>query len=170
MTFLTFTIMSYVLLGLTAPLFTQFDMTFLAPEIAVGILMGCSTYLPRIKFILFALVLGALLDGFYPLAPLGLHMERLVLLAYATRGLLGIIPARTIPTRIMVGMLLSCISDFILFLLLAIFDHSFSAYSVIFKRIIPHALITGITVPVLDFMFNFAGQRLTLKKDRIFFS
>ena len=170
MTLLAFTFMTYVILGLTAPLFTEFEMTFLTPELAVGILMACCGFLPRMSFIFFALIMGALLDGFFPLAPLGLHMERLVLLAYATRGLMSIIPARTIPTRILIGMLLSCISDFILFLLLAIFDHSFSGYAVIFKRLIPHALITGITVPVLDLIFNFAGRRLTLKKDRIFFS
>ena len=169
MSLLIFTTISYVLMGLAAPLFTEFELSFLAPDLAVGILLATSTFFGSIRFVFFALILGTLLDGFFPLAPLGLHMERVVLLAYATRGAIGVIPARTVPKRILLGMLMSCISDFILFLLLAIFDHSFTAYSVIFRRMLPHALITGITVPVLDFIFNFAGRRLTSKKDRIFF-
>lgn len=169
MTSIVFIIISYLLLGLAAPLFSEFEISFLAPDLAVGILLASIAFLPNLRFIFFALILGTLLDGFFPLAPLGLHMERVVILAYATRGITAIIPARTIPKRILLGMLLTCISDFILFLLLAIFDHSFTAYSVIFRRMIPHALITGITVPIFDVIFFFAGRRLSSKKDRIFF-
>jgi cell shape-determining protein MreD len=169
MIFAVFTLISYMLLGVVAPLLTEFELSFIAPDLAVGVLLATSAYFSNLRFVFFALILGTLMDGFYPLSPMGLHMERVVILAYATRTLTGLIPARSVSRRIMIGMLLCAISDFILFLLLAIFDQSFTAYGVIFRRMLPHAIVTGITVPVLDVIFKFAGRRLTFRKERIFF-
>ena len=77
---------------------------------------------------------------------------------------------RSASGRILLGMGLSLAGDFVLFVLLALFDRSFTAYGLVFARMVPHALLTGVAVPVVDGIVGLLWRQVVGKRPGIFYS
>jgi rod shape-determining protein MreD len=163
-------IVSYLVLAFQSPFMAELGLSTYAPDLSIGLLLAASTRLNPARLLVFALILGTLVDGFVPLSPLGLHMERLVILAYATRTLLNTVSIQTPGEQISYGIGMCLVSDFILFVLLALFDKSFHEYGLIFRQMIPHALVTGLSVPVVVWIVKGFWSLVGRKQDGIFYS
>ncbi len=170
MTVLVLSIATYLLYALESPLLAELHLSLYAPDLAVALVVAAAVRLDPTRLVIFALVAGLLLDAFTPLSPLGLHAERVVVVAYIARAFLGQIPVRTASGRILLGMGLCLAGDFVLFVLLALFDRSFTAYGLVFARMVPHALLTGVAVPVVDSVIGLLWRQLVGKRPGIFYS
>ena len=170
MTLLVLSIATYLLYALESPLLAELGVSLYAPDLSVALIVAAAVRLDPTRLVVFALIVGLMLDAFTPLAPLGLHAERAVIVAYIARAFLSAVPVRSTAGRILLGMGLSLAGDFILFVLLALFDRSFTAYGLVFARMVPHALLTGVAVPVVDAMVGLVWRQLIGRKTGIFYS
>lgn len=164
------TIISYLVLAFQSPFMAELGLSTYAPDLSIGLLLAAATRLDPNRLLVFGLILGTLVDGFIPLSPLGLHMERLVILAYTTRTLLNTVSIQTPGEQISFGVGICLVSDFILFVLLALFDKSYTEYGLIFRQMIPHALVTGLSVPIITWIVKVYWTRVARRKDGIFYS
>ena len=163
-------IISYLVLALQSPFMAELGLNTYAPDLSIGLLLAATSRLNPNRLLVFSLILGTLVDGFIPLSPLGLHMERLVILAYTARTLLDTVSIQTTGEQVSYGIGLCLISDFILFVLLALFDKSFTEYGLIFRQMIPHALVTGLSIPLVTWIVKVFWNRFVRRKDGIFYS
>jgi rod shape-determining protein MreD len=163
-------VFSYALLSLESPLLYEFGLSLHSPDLGIALLLAAAPRLSAMRVVVFGFIVGLLLDSFVPLSPLGLHTERMVILAYAVRTFLSSVPVRGVVPLFLVGIGFSLISDFFLFVLLAIFDPSFVDYQLIFVRMIPHAVVTGASVPVVAWMMSPIWRRIRAQKGSIFYS
>lgn len=169
MTVFVFSLVAYLLFALETPLLGELGLTLFAPDLSVALLLAAAPRTRASEHLLFAFVVGLIADAFTPLAPLGLNMERAVVLAYVMRTLLSHFPVRTMAGRVLVGMVLTLVSDFLLFVLLALFDRSFSEHGLIFRRMIPHALVTAPAIPLVEWIIDGSWRRIIGRRDGIFF-
>ena len=170
MNVLLLSIVSYLVLAIQSPFMAEMGLSTYAPDLSLGLLLAAATRLDPNRLLIFGLILGTLVDGFTPLSPMGLHMERLVILAYATRTLLNTVSIQTVGEQVSFGIGLCLVSDFILFVLLALFDKSYTEYGLIFRQMIPHALVTGLSLPVVSWVVKVYWTRFARRKDGIFYS
>ena len=161
---------SYALLSLESPLLYEFGLSLHSPDLGIALLLVATPRLSATRVVVFAFILGLLIDSFMPLAPMGLHTERMVILAYAVRTFLSSVPVRGTVPLFLVVIGFSLISDFVLFVLLAIFDPSFVDYQLIFMRMIPHAVVTGASVPIVAWLMTPIWSKLRAQKGSIFYS
>ncbi len=168
MQFLWLSLFGYVLLALESPLFEQMGIPLYTPDLAIPLLLVAARKLEDFSFLFYAAILGLFLDGLTPLQPLGLNMARIIIVAYAVRPLLTALPVRGFLGYVGLGIALSIFSDLVLLVLLKLLVAGPVQYGLIFERMIPYAILTGATVPIVNWLVEWIWTRRRPTKDSIF--
>jgi len=151
----------YIVLALESPLLQELHLSFFAPDLALIAVVWIALHMNPVPGILTCFFLGYLKDGFVMGAPVGMHMEIFVAVYYVVRFLAARMRVRGMVTLIVTTFVASMMASSLFALLSLLFDSTFTDFGLIFRFMIPVALVTAPFAPVMFYILD--------KVDNVFF-
>lgn len=159
----------FLMLAVESPLLQEVHLSSFAPDLALVAVLWVALHLSLVAGVLTALVIGFLKDGFVMAVPLGMNMEISVVVLLLARYLASKVPVRGVVSLVVTTVFLTMVGALMFVLLSLLFDKHFVAYRVVFRLMVPVALVTAPFAPVvfylldrLDGLFARARQRDSL--------
>jgi rod shape-determining protein MreD len=159
-------LLTYLVLGTESPLLHRLEVSLYAPNLALVAVMFTSVVEPGLAGVVASFAIGLLHDGFSMGAPIGLHTEIAVLSFLLMRlGVRKLAVAGAVPLML-ATFAMSLLSSLLFFLLSAVFDRSFDAFSMVFSVMIPNALVTAPFAPLLFPLYGWVLDRITRRRTK----
>lgn len=143
----------FFLLALESPLLYQLQLIYYAPDFALIVVIYLALTRPLLHGALAAFLLGFLKDGF-AVGPMGMYMQILTGVYYLVKYVSSRVSLRGPWQVMLVTFCGSAISSLMFWLLSAVFDQSFSNTALVFKMLIPHALVTTPFAPIVFYVLG----------------
>ncbi len=153
-------LVGYAFLSIESPLLTSFNVRMYAPDPALAIVVYAGAVLEFLPGIILAVCLGLLRDGFSGGVPLGMYVEIYVLVFLGCVALSRRLDYRNVVLLTLVVMAASVASSVLFFVLSAIFDRAFEEFDMVFRLVIPQALITAPMGPIAAGLLGAIDARL----------
>jgi rod shape-determining protein MreD len=147
-------IVSYALMGLESPLLQELELSFFAPDLALISVVWVAFNMNSVSGALTCFVLGAMKDGFVMGAPIGMHMEIFVVEFYLLRLVSGRIPIRGLLTSMLATGMAELLAVLLFGFLSVIFDPTFQHYSMLWRLMVPVALVTAPFAPLVFYLLD----------------
>ncbi len=144
----------YLLLGLESPLLHQLRVALLAPDVALVAVVWLGLNFPPVAGVITAMAVGFLKDAFVPTVPVGMHAEIFVIVFQLSRLMAGRVLVRGVITLMVTAALVSALASGLYLLLTLLFDRSFTAYALVARLMLPHALVTAPFAPFVFFLLD----------------
>ena len=147
-------LIAYLLLGLESPLLHQLHISLLAPDVTLVIAVWLGLHFPPVAGCLTSLAIGFLKDGFVSTVPVGMHAEIFVTVFFFARLMAGRVLVRGVVTLMLTAALASMAATLLYVLFSLLFDRAFSAYAMVFRLLLPSALVTAPFAPIVFFLLD----------------
>lgn len=144
----------FALLAIESPLLQQFHQSLFAPDIALVAVLWLALHFPLVPGVLTALVIGFLKDGFVMAVPVGMYTEIMVVVFLVSRFFASKVPVRGLSSLLVASILLAVFSALLFALLSLLFDPRFESYRLIFRLMVPVALVTAPFAPAVFFILD----------------
>ena len=151
---LAIVIVVFLMLSIEAPLLQHIHLSSFAPDLALIAVLWVGLHMSLIAGVLTASAIGFLKDGFIMTVPIGMNMEILVVILLVSRFFASKLPVRGLATLVVTTVFLTVVSALLFVLLSLLFDKHFEAYRVVFRLMVPVALVTAPFAPVVFFLLD----------------
>ncbi|MCA9521206.1 MAG: rod shape-determining protein MreD [Myxococcales bacterium] len=160
--------LGFVMLALESPLLYQLRLNFYAPDLALCVIVYLAMTRPLLYGALGAFLLGFFKDGFAG-SPMGMYMQILTTAYYLTHYAVERVTIRTWLQLMLLTFCASAVSSTLFFLLSVVFDRNFAHSQLVFKMLIPHALVTAPFAPIVFYLLQRFDKLPATNETRVFF-
>ena len=143
-----------LMLALESPLLMHLELSFFAPDLALIAVVWIALHFGPVSGAITCTLIGFLKDGFVMGTPVGMHMAIYALVFQLMRFLAGKLQVRGVVTMILTVAVASLLSTSLFALLSLIFDKTFDNYQLVFRLMIPLALVTAPFGPMVFFLMD----------------
>lgn len=163
MRYLTWLLVTWVLLGLTSPLLGTFEMQLYVPDVLVITALYVAVRGDLLPGVATLFAAGMLKDGFTLASPVGLFTEIGILSLLTARALLVRVDLRSMVPLMATAAAASIAASLLFLALQSVFDRDFAGHDQVLRTILPLALSTMIAAPVqfglMDRISGLFGRR-----------
>ena len=156
---------SYLLLAIESPLLQELRQSYFAPDLALLVVVWVGLNMNATSGALTCFFLGFLKDGFVMGCPVGMHMEIFVIVFFLTRIFVGKVQLKNTWILIFACFVASLLASLLFALLLLLFDPHFTAYELVFRLMLPVALVTAPFAPAIFYVLE-RIDRMFLRRGR----
>ena len=143
-----------LMLALESPLLMHLELSFFAPDLALVAVVWIALHFGAGSGALTCFAIGFLKDGFVMGTPVGMHMAIYAVLFQVLRYLSSKLQVRGVATMMVTVALASLLSTSLFALLSLIFDKTFDNYQLVFRLMVPLALVTAPFAPMVFFFMD----------------
>jgi len=162
---------TYVMLAIESPLLQELHLSFFAPDLALTAAVWVALNMPPVAGPITVCLLGYLKDGFVMGAPIGMHMEIFVVIYYVIRFFAARLLVRGLFTLMLTTVVASLIATSLFALLSLLFDGTFADFGMVFRLMVPVALVTAPFAPVVFYVLDRVDTVFVRRgRDNVFFS
>ena len=144
----------FLMLALESPLLMHLELSFFAPDLALIAVVWIALHFGSVSGAITCAMIGFLKDGFVMGTPVGMHMAIYAVLFQVLRYIAGKFQVRSIVTVIVTVTLASMLSTSLFALLSLIFDKTFDNYQLVFRLMVPLALVTAPFGPMVFYFMD----------------
>ncbi len=160
--------LTYLMLSIESPLLVDLHLSYFAPDLAVIVVVWVALHMNTVSGSITCFLLGFLKDGFVMGVPVGMHMEIFVIIFFLVRYFAGKVLVRGLPTLMITVFVISLLASCLFALLSLLFDRNFTDYGLVFRLLVPVALVTAPFAPGVFYVLDRADGVFNRQRDTLF--